>query len=217
MVRALAGLVALIAFGVGFAQSNNYKKLQEASDSVLSICNYNVKYIFKANEDGSLKIIYRTPQGDIESQVNEREGTGGGLIFGNPDFKRVGDPKTLDCISALLPPVLRAQGLSLPMNIKEHTCRIPQHGVERYGREFDVTMESGWRGGGYDPNSFCQEVVDKLKGKEQLSPESQFIVIGMNEQRESKCPPFNCPQYLYSCTVRVRTDPVYVESATSCP
>lgn len=67
-------------------------------------------------------------------------------------------------------------------------------------RTFSVTRESGWRGGGYSPNAWCTDLISILKGEH---PQGQFKIIASGEQHESRCSPFNCPQYNYSCTVQV--------------
>lgn len=91
-------------------------------------------------------------------------------------------------------------------------CRDRSHGVERYGREFDDYRESGWRGGGYDPDRWCNDVIAILRGQH---PEGEFAVVSKGERSESKCSAFNCPQYNYHCTVRVKTDPIYNERVSA--
>ncbi len=46
-------------------------------------------------------------------------------------------------------------------------CRIPNNGVERYTREFDVNRDSGWRGGGtgYSTSNWCNELIASLRGE----------------------------------------------------
>jgi hypothetical protein len=91
-------------------------------------------------------------------------------------------------------------------------CRDPSHGLERYAREFDVSRDSGWRGGGYDPTRWCNDVISALRGEH---PQGTFTVVRSGQQSESKCKPFNCPQYNYTCTVHVDTDPIYNEKVSS--
>ena len=70
-------------------------------------------------------------------------------------------------------------------------------------RTFSVTRESGWRGGGYNPGAWCNDLVSILRGEH---PQGQFQVTASSERSESPwCAPFNCPQYNYSCTVQVTT------------
>jgi len=94
-------------------------------------------------------------------------------------------------------------------------CRIPENGIERYGNVFNVTRESGWRGGGYDPARWCSDVIIMLKGEH---PGANLSIIGQQENSESKCRPFNCTQYNYICSVHVEADPIYKEAISSqCP
>lgn len=67
-------------------------------------------------------------------------------------------------------------------------------------RIFSVTRESGWRGGGYSPDLWCEALIGTLRGEH---PQGQFQVTSKSERSESKCAPFNCPQYNYTCSVQV--------------
>jgi hypothetical protein len=69
-------------------------------------------------------------------------------------------------------------------------------------RTFAVTRESGWRGGGYNSDAWCRDLISILKGEH---PHGQFQITGSAERSESRCSPFNCPQYNYTCTVQVTT------------
>ena len=91
-------------------------------------------------------------------------------------------------------------------------CRDKSHGVERYARTFDVERSSNWMGGGYNQDSWCNQVVSELRGQH---PEGTFEVIGKSEDSKDTCPPFNCRQYQYNCKVRVGTDPIYIEKTSS--
>lgn len=91
-------------------------------------------------------------------------------------------------------------------------CRDPSHGIEKYSRTFDVDKNSSWLGGGFDQEKWCNQVIAELRGQH---PSGDFSVIKSSEKSESKCAPLNCPQYMYYCSVRVKTDPVYVEKLSS--
>ncbi|WP_455989823.1 hypothetical protein [Methylorubrum extorquens] len=67
-------------------------------------------------------------------------------------------------------------------------------------RTFVATRESGWRGGGYDPVKWCNDFISILRGE---NPQGQFTVKESSERSESRCKPFNCPQYNYRCSVQV--------------
>lgn len=105
--------------------------------------------------------------------------------------------------------------LIVPVERKPKECRIPSNGVERFQRAFDVTRESGWRGGGYDQNRWCNDLISVLRGEH---PSGQFTIKVNSENQKNTCAPFNCPQYNYVCTVHVEADPIYKEAAsTLCP
>ena len=91
-------------------------------------------------------------------------------------------------------------------------CRHESHGVETYRRTFAVERSSPWTGGGFDRLRWCNQVIGELRGQH---PDGMFEVISTSERSESKCAPFNCPQYLYTCNVRVQTDPLYLEKVSS--
>jgi S1-C subfamily serine protease len=116
--------------------------------------------------------------------------------------------------NTLLPPFKESCPVTL-LPVDSKTCRIPSHGVEKYQRVFEVTRDSGWRGGGYNQTSWCNDVIAALRGEH---PQGIFAVTRQGERSESKCAPFNCPQYLYTCEVEVKTDPLYREQAdAACP
>lgn len=75
----------------------------------------------------------------------------------------------------------------------------------RYTREFDVTRESPELGGGHNQGEWCSNVIGTLRGEH---PQGQFSVVTKGEHINNHCSPFNCPQYVYSCTVHIKTDPV---------
>jgi hypothetical protein len=110
-------------------------------------------------------------------------------------------PRPEECQQAIAP----GSGSSITST---RACRDSSHGVERYARTFEVTRESSWMGGGYDQGKWCNDAISVLRGEH---PNAQFSVVGSSENSESRCAPFNCPQYRSRCTVRVQADPIYVE------
>jgi hypothetical protein len=93
----------------------------------------------------------------------------------------------------------------------KRTCRDPSHGVERYARTLAVTRESPEMGGGHNQGEWCNTLIGTLRGE---FPGSAFTRVTSSEHTNNHCSPFNCPQYVYSCTVQVQADPVYVEKAS---
>jgi len=96
------------------------------------------------------------------------------------------------------------------------SCRIPSNGVERYARIFTVTEESGWMGGGHTQPDWCNNLIARLRSSN--PKDSDFKVVNSGEQRKNTCPPLNCPQYNYFCTVQVQAEPIYYErDSPACP
>jgi hypothetical protein len=91
-------------------------------------------------------------------------------------------------------------------------CRDKSHGVESYGRVFNVVKDSPWMGGGYDPGRWCNQAIAELSRE---NPDAAFEVVGSSEDSHTTCSPFNCPQYQYHCTVKVQADPKYKEKVSS--
>jgi hypothetical protein len=91
-------------------------------------------------------------------------------------------------------------------------CRDKSHGVERYGRTFNVNKDSPWMGGGFDPTRWCDQAIAQLARE---NPDGAFAVVGKSENKRGTCQPFNCPQYQYHCAITVQADPVYIERISS--
>jgi hypothetical protein len=88
----------------------------------------------------------------------------------------------------------------------KRSCRDPTHGIERYERSFPVTRESPEMGGGHNQTEWCDSLIENLRGE---FPGGNFTPLDSGEHTNNHCPPFNCPQYVYTCTVQVQADPVY--------
>ena len=101
----------------------------------------------------------------------------------------------------------RRQGLSAPK-----VCRDPSHGIERYGRTFTVQRTSPEMGGGHGQDEWCQNAISVLRGE---FPGAEFSKVNSSESSRSHCPPFNCPQYTYYCTIKIQADPIYNERPSS--
>jgi hypothetical protein len=140
-------------------------------------------YEFQVTPDKELKVIQ---SGQLVSKIDR---------FAYQDYTK--------CVSDL------AVALTRPLQANRE-CRRPINGVEFFQREFDVTRESGWRGGGFSQGRWCDELISTLRA-EHTAQGSTFTATNSSEVSESKCRPFNCPQYNYTCKVHVRTDPIYFD------
>jgi hypothetical protein len=98
---------------------------------------------------------------------------------------------------------------------KTRACRLPSHGVERYGRTFQDGESSGWMGGGHSQPEWCDNLKNKLLAQ---NPGADIAVLDHSESKRGTCPPFNCPQYNYYCKVEVKADPQYLSKVDdACP
>jgi hypothetical protein len=81
--------------------------------------------------------------------------------------------------------------------------------ISAYGREYDVNRDSGWRGGGngYSTGNWCNDLKGMLQG-EHPRADLEIVPSSASEDRKNTCSPFNCPQYLYHCTIHVKDDPI---------
>lgn len=123
-----------------------------------------------------------------------------GIILGILQIKQIIWP---DSLGVNPEPIIEPKKALTPK-----ACRDPSHGIERYARSFNVERSSNWMGGGYDQNKWCNDVIASLRGEYQ---DSKFEVVSKSENTKNTCAPFNCPQYMYFCTVKVDTDPIYIE------
>lgn len=89
------------------------------------------------------------------------------------------------------------------ITINKETCSPGR--AKGFGRELDVSRDSGWRGGGYDPTRWCNDMISTLRGD---YPQGVFNVVSKSEDTKNTCSPFNCPQYIYKCTVHIKADPI---------
>jgi hypothetical protein len=108
------------------------------------------------------------------------------------------------------------EGMVVP---PKHICRNPSNGVERYTTELDVTGDSGWRRTARYEIGYCNELVSQLRGKTDqngrlMYPNGDFVILTGTWKQQSRCPPLNCPEYQYTCTVHVRANPLYKAAAS---
>lgn len=211
-------LIITLAFPItGNAQTLNTQTISEVAATTRSMCLSGTQYDLQVNADGSLSLLKSDPGGQGKIRITQNSGTGGALNYQDEGTRVEADRNIIGCISQNLPVLLTAAGARLAATPAPRACRIPNNGIERYALEFDVNRDSGWRGGGsgYSTSNWCNDLVASLRGEH---PEGIFTVIAQSEDHKNTCAPFNCPQYLYHCTVHVKADPVYFEKISSeCP
>lgn len=100
---------------------------------------------------------------------------------------------------------------SLPKKkvISYKTCRHPDFGLASWGSEEDHTNSSGWRGGGYDENRFCNDVIAAFIQSRGIGPVHK--VATLRSSQESKKDILGHVEYKYHCSIRVHWNPVYRE------
>lgn len=104
-----------------------------------------------------------------------------------------------------------ATALTKPPIPEQKSCRDPSNGIERYNREFDVQRNSPEMSGGHSQPEWCNTMTANLRGEHPLGV---FSVLNSSESSRSGCAPFNCPLYTYSCTIHVKTDPIYFDKVS---
>jgi hypothetical protein len=209
----------LIVFYIGsslaaYGQSNNTDALKAISDTADRVCGI----VGASGESQSSKV-----SGEINAELAgllkklSEFGVKGTGSFESSNYTGVlqGDLASVlanqrDCKLKIFASLV--DKFIVPIDVKPpKTCRV----LEGYRRELDVTRESGWRGGGYDPTRWCNDLIAILAGE---NPQGNFAILNKSESQKNTCAPFNCPQYNYLCTVHVKSDPIYKEiSSPSCP
>ncbi|MBY3544795.1 patatin-like phospholipase family protein [Rhizobium laguerreae] len=92
-------------------------------------------------------------------------------------------------------------------------CRDPSHGVERYQIDNVIKRTSDWMQGGHSRTEWCDTVISSLRPD--YSADALLEIADTSEETRSTCRPFNCVQYRYTCSVRVRAGPIYNEKASA--
>ena len=91
------------------------------------------------------------------------------------------------------------------------SCRRPENGLERWQHSESWHADSGWRGGGSDPTSYCGGV--KL-ARERQHPERTVAFLASHETHQSIYNPFKHDEYRYTCEFVDQWEPIY-KSASS--
>jgi hypothetical protein len=211
-------MICFLAVTTAEAQSLDPAVIEKVAGTTRSMCLSGSQYDLEVNADGSLSLLKKlAPGAEGKIRITQNAGAGGALNYKDEGKRIEADKNIIGCISQNLPVLLTAAGARLPATPAPRACRIRTNGIERYGREFDVPRDSGWRGGGsgYSTGNWCAELIASLRSEH---PDGDFSVVTQSENQKNTCAPFNCPQYLYHCTVHVKTDPVFYEKVSAdCP
>lgn len=220
LTSALAvSLILSLVIGSGSAQAQN------ASDNVEHIVDIMVRLCVgggtirtvSGGGTGGATVSLRSfdIKGNLSGEFKITKSNAEGIVNGIDNAMTQIAAGEADKVRACLAPVRkRVLDLLLPGK-QSRACRIPSNGVDHYTREFDVTRDSPEMGGGHTQDEWCKTMISELRGEH---PYAAFKVLTKSEHTNNHCPPFNCPQYVYKCTVHVWADPVFklkVSSACS--
>lgn len=93
---------------------------------------------------------------------------------------------------------------SAPPTLKE--CRVPENGIESWGKTEQWTADSGWRRGGSSPAEFC---AAQKGAREAQHPDRNVLLLGTDEKHKSEYTPFKHDFYRYTCLFEDRWEPIY--------
>ena len=88
-------------------------------------------------------------------------------------------------------------------------CRHPDNGIENWAHQVSWAADSGWRGGGGDPTSFC--AAEKVK-REQANPGHVVTFQTQPEDHQAIYNPFKHDEYRYRCIGTEQWDPIFREA-----
>jgi len=98
---------------------------------------------------------------------------------------------------------------------KPTACRVPENGVEGWGKTEQWTANSGWRRGGSSPAEFC---AAQKSARESQLPDRTVVLLGTDEKHKSEYTPFKHDFYLYTCLFEDRWEPIFKLAETArCP
>jgi hypothetical protein len=86
-------------------------------------------------------------------------------------------------------------------------CRDVSHGLEKYAIDEPVGRWSDWRGGGYNRNAYCNDLLGALKSE---YPDAEFTKT--RDDEESRDKGFRQFEYRYFCEFRRQEQPIYREA-----
>lgn len=105
---------------------------------------------------------------------------------------------------------------SNPVNLRHwitsvvyQNCRHPDFGQEGWGRTETVSRSSGWRDGGYDQPSWCNDVKAWVIKTRSLG--SQHVLEVVNSSEGSSRDLLGHVTYNYHCTIKASWEPIWAE------
>ena len=106
----------------------------------------------------------------------------------------------IDVIKLLLP--------NKPITYK--LCALPEFGLSGWAKEETLNGTSGWKGGGYNQNAFCNDFINATLTARAL-PGSGYKVETVTSSEEGRWTGTfgRDRQYNYHCTIRLYVGPIY--------
>lgn len=87
-------------------------------------------------------------------------------------------------------------------------CSNPAFGIASWGVVETVTGSSGWRGGGYNQEAYCNDLKNQAIAARQLG--GKLFEIGPYQRNESQRMTWDRhAQYNYSCSFQLKSNPIY--------
>jgi hypothetical protein len=194
-IRALTAVAVLIA-GVGLSMEANafdQNDLTALQTAVHNICvqpdqkGEYLKIEGDLNVGATLKIVGVGGSGKITKESWD------GISQKADQYKT--DPRA--CAASITPILVNA--MTAP---KDCSGRA----IQRFDREFDVTRDSPEMGGGHNQGEWCATLKAIIASEQK--PGTNITVVRSGEHTNNHCAPLNCPQYVYTCTVHVKADPI---------
>jgi hypothetical protein len=129
-------------------------------------------------------------------------GSAGSVKLTKTEFEVKVDPR----LPTPAPDAPKIDKAAPPASISAKACRLPEHGIERWGKTQAWTADSDWRKGGSSPSEFC--AAQKIERERQF-PDRTIALLKAFENHKSEYTPFKHDFYRYICAFEDRWDPIY--------
>lgn len=188
--------------------------LDEAADFAGRICG-------EVSNRGASRII--TTSGELTAEakglIRQILGTAGGTVKADAEIityenvvrEQLG-PELInvrDCKTRMAEAAIKA-ACTKPSTYR--TCRHRDFGQTGWAREEVLQGTSGWRGGGYNQNAWCDDLIRSSISARQLGGTSYLIEKVSSSEEGRWTGTFNRDrQYNYHCKVKLLWEPIYNE------
>jgi hypothetical protein len=125
--------------------------------------------------------------------------------------KQAGGDLVFGPVSGMPGPGLPVERASAPSPVFA-LCPHPDHGLEGWQHSIASTADSGWRGGGSDPQSYCGSQKLTL---EAANPDRNVTLTGTTEDHRATYNPFKHDEYRYVCAFSQQWGPIYRQARSA--